>query len=193
MSNKPAPDSTDQDNPYNQRNHEQGGTINRDEVLAVAGLLGTVTGQLKEIDRQNVGGSNPFTQAVKMDPKQALQKIVKQNVISPPPATAPQQTAHVPVPQPFAPPPEPLVEPITTSPPVANNTDLEKRVYELEKIISTYKKIEKFKRGVAYTISTSKIKGTFKDPSDILDIISSELAKQTKTITIKLDVPDKTK
>jgi hypothetical protein len=35
------------------------------------------------------------------------------------------------------------------------------------------------------------IKGTFKDPDDIVDIVYSELAKQVKTITIKLDGTNK--
>ena len=108
------------------------------------------------------------------------------------------QPVPPPVQQPATPPPQvnntlPPVQQPVIQPVESVSTDLEKRVNDLEKIVSTYKKIEKFKRGVAYTISTSKIKGTFKDPGDILDIISSELAKQTKSITLKLDVPDKIK
>ena len=36
-----------------------------------------------------------------------------------------------------------------------------------------------------------KIAGEFKDPTTILDLISTEMSKQTKTITLKLN--DKTK
>ena len=52
---------------------------------------------------------------------------------------------------------------------------------------------DRFKRGVSYTINTAKISGEFKDVGTILDIVSAELAKQTKTITIKLNDNTKNK
>jgi hypothetical protein len=70
---------------------------------------------------------------------------------------------------------------------------LERRVDELESIIESYKKIVKFKRGISYSINTVKIKGEFKDPTTILDLISTELAKQTKIITLKLNDSTKLK
>ena len=194
MSENQQPASNDPSSPYNSRNHEQDVSMGRDDALAIASLLGNVTGQLKEIDKQNVGGSNQFTKAAKMDPKQTLKNILTNNTDP----NSVSQPVPPPVQQPATPPPQvnntlPPVQQPVIQPVESVSTDLEKRVNDLEKIVSTYKKIEKFKRGVAYTISTSKIKGTFKDPGDILDIISSELAKQTKSITLKLDVPDKIK
>ena len=96
----------------------------------------------------------------------------------------PEQHPHAPV----EPPPVPYI----TQPPVSS-PDLERRVRELEGIIESYKKITKFKRGISYSISTAKIKGEFKDPETILDLISTELAKQTKTITLKLNDSTKPK
>ena len=68
-----------------------------------------------------------------------------------------------------------------------NNDSIEKRITQLEKVIESYKKITKFKRGISYTINTAKISGEFKDPIDIIDIVTTELAKQTKSITLKLN------
>ena len=60
----PLPDSGDPaknaDNPYNNRNHEQQ-TINKSDVLAVAGLMGQVAGSLNEIDKMNAGGCLLYT------------------------------------------------------------------------------------------------------------------------------------
>lgn len=184
-------DNNEGPNPYEIRNHEDNGINTRDDVLAVAGLLGQVTGSLGEIDKQQVGSDSQFIRAQKMDPKQALSNIVHNGSV-------PQAPAPVAPPMPVAaPPPVPTPTSVAPSVPpvqqVTSNPDLTKRVDELEKIIETYKKITKFKRGISYTINTTNIKGEFKSPEDILDVISSEMAKQAKTITLKLNDTNKTK
>ena len=178
------PENTEERNPYQQgRDHESQIPMDRDDVLAVAGLLGTVNGALGEIDKRNLGG----VQAKQMDPKLALQKIAAANgaVINQQPIQQhtqqiPQQP-HIPV--------TGFEHPSTNQKPVQDNgytTELEKRVRALEAVVESYKKVEKFKRGVGYSINTVKIKGEFRDPSTILDIVSTEIAKNTKTITLKL-------
>ena len=178
------PENKEEHNPYQQgRDHESQIPMDRDDVLAVAGLLGTVNGALGEIDKRNLGG----VQAKQMDPKLALQKIAAANgaVINQQPGQQNiQQISHQP--------PIPVAGfgQTTTKPkPVQDNgytTELEKRVRALEAVVESYKKVEKFKRGVGYSINTVKIKGEFRDPSTILDIVSTEIAKNTKTITLKL-------
>lgn len=65
------PENNDQPNPYQQgRDHETPVPMDREDVLAVAGLLGTVNGALGEIDKRNLGG----VQAKQMDPKIAFAK-----------------------------------------------------------------------------------------------------------------------
>ena len=178
----PSPPTQDQsDNPYAGRDHESGGIRTKEDVLAVAGLLGATARELGQIDTQNVGGDSQFIKAKKIDPKQALQSIVgasPQSAPSPQPALPPMPA---PVNQP--------AQPVHQSPAPA----LEQRITELEKSVAAYKKVLKFKRGVSYTINTVNIKGEFKSPGDILDIISNELAKGTKTITIKLNDTTKNK
>jgi hypothetical protein len=192
------PENDEQPNPYQQgRDHEAPIPMDREDVLAVAGLLGTVNGALGEIDKRNVGGVNPFVQARKMDPKQALKNIASANgaVIDQPNTTPSQHTPQqAMIPQQAIPtypvmvsPPAPI--PVAEAPVIQNNdytAELEKRVRALESVVESYKKIEKFKRGIGYSISTAKIKGEFKDPITILDIISTEISKNTKTITLKL-------
>lgn len=178
------PENNDQPNPYQQgRDHETPIPMDREDVLAVAGLLGTVNGALGEIDKRNLGG----VQAKQMDPKLALQKIATANgaVIDQPTNHQPPQ--HIPQQAHSIPPPAPI--PSAGVPTHQNNTyttELEKRVRALEAVVESYKKVEKFKRGISYSINTVKIKGEFKDPSTILDIISTEIAKNTKSITLKL-------
>ena len=181
-----TPEAQSSDNPYSQPRDHENTSMDREDVLAVAGLLGTVNGALGEIDKRNVGGGNQFVQARKMDPKQALQNIASANGavvrtpgVSPPPQTpithTQQQNMHPPV--------------DTQHGPRPNNQyteSLEKRVLALESVVESYKKVEKFRRGISYNINTTKIKGEFKDPATILDLISTEIAKNTKTITLKL-------
>jgi len=176
------PENKEEYNPYQQgRDHESQIPMDRDDVLAVAGLLGTVNGALGEIDKRNLGG----VQAKQMDPKLALQKIAAANGAVINQQSGQQTIQHTP--QQNIPPPAPT--PVAGAPVSQGNaytTDLEKRVRALEAVVESYKKIEKFKRGVSYSINTAKIKGEFRDPSTILDIISTEIAKNTKTITLKL-------
>jgi hypothetical protein len=178
------PENKEELNPYQQgRDHESQIPMDRDDVLAVAGLLGTVNGALGEIDKRNLGG----VQAKQMDPKLALQKIAAANgaIINQQPIKQPTQQ----IPQQSTIPVTGFEQAPTNQKPVQDNgytTELEKRVRALEAVVESYKKVEKFKRGVGYSINTAKIKGEFRDPSTILDIISTELAKNTKTITLKL-------
>lgn len=180
-------DQPEQPNPYATRNHENPHSMGKTDIYAVADLLGTVSSSLGKIDEQNVGGKNPHIQARKIDPKAVLKTMIPSDQVSqpvhvPPPPPAPQQIEI---------PPQYATAPVAQ----ASNNDgmqsLEKRVLQLEKIIESYKKITKFKRGISYTVNTAKISGEFKDPIDIIDIITTELAKQTKTITLKLN--DKSK
>lgn len=176
-------------NPYaGGRDHESDRPMDREDVLAVAGLLGSVTGALGEIDKKNVGGQNQFVQAKKIDPKQALSNIAKANGAvntfqQPPPVPGPQSPTQQVImqQQPTPPPPPP---PAFDTP--NNSSELEARVRELETIVQSYKKIVKFKRGISYSVNTTTIKGEFKDPATLLDLISTEMAKNTKSITIKL-------
>ena len=179
----PAPTPQDQaPNPYAGRDHEDGSIKTKSDVLAVAGLLGSVSGELGRIDQQNVGGDSQFIKAKKLDPRETLNNIVggapirNNQPVAPPPVPQVQQNASQPPPQQRA----PQVS-------VRADSEIEKRVKELEKVVETYKKITKFKRGVSYTVNTTSIKGEFKSPEDILDIISSEMAKGTKSITLKLN------
>tara|TARA_B100002019_G_scaffold122391_1_gene105264 strand:- start:1579 stop:2127 length:549 start_codon:yes stop_codon:yes gene_type:complete len=172
-------------NPYTNRDHEIAKPIDKSDVMAVAGLLGQVTGALSEIDRNNVGGDGHNVRAKQIDPKKALTQFAGAGY-SQPPAPRPQVNS--------VPPP---VQAQQIPPPVQNSSEdihaLEKRISDLERIVQTYKNVVKFKRGVSYTLSTSKITGEFKDVSTILDIVSAELAKQTKSITIKLNDNTKNK
>jgi hypothetical protein len=172
-------------NPYDSRDHENTQPIDKSDVMAVAGLLGQVTGALGEIDRNNVGGDGHNLRAKQIDPKIALTQFAGTGY-NQPPAPRPQVNS--------VPPP---VQSQQVPPPVQSSSDdihkLEKRISDLERVVQTYKNIVKFKRGVSYTLSTSKITGEFKDVSTILDIVSAELAKQTKSITIKLNDNTKNK
>lgn len=184
-------DDNKEHNPYDGRNHEGNGIQSREDVLAVAGLLGQVTGSLVEIDKQQVGSDSHFIRAKKMDAKQALNNIVGNSSVQTAPAV--QAPALHPVPKPTVPRTQAKPVQAPQEVPTVNESDLVKRVTELEKIVEAYKKVIKFKRGVSYTVSTTNIKGEFKSPEDILDLISSEMSKQTKSITLKLNDTNKTK
>ena len=179
-------DSKEQPNPYDYRDHENSAPMGRDDVLAVAGLFGQVAGSLSEIDKNNVGGESLNIKARKLDPKTALKKYTNAATSQQLPGSSPQ-----PVAVPMAPPgAQQHMQPVHQVVPqqhIVTETDLERRVVELEKIVETYRSIVKFKRGISYNITTSKISGTFKDMSTILDIVTTELAKQTKSITLKLN------
>ena len=165
---------TDQINPYAGRDHESSQGLNSTDLPAIAALVGTTTGELKKIDERNLGDSS-FTQALKMNPTQAVKSI-----IGSPGSSIPQsQSTHNPPPLMSSPPP-------VSSPPPMDISSLESRVLALEKFMETQKRDLKFKRGITYDIATSTIKGNFRNPSDILDIVLTELAKNTKTITLKL-------
>lgn len=169
----------EQINPYAGRDHESGQGLNSADLPAIAALVGTATGELKKIDERNVGDSS-FTQALKMNPTQAVKSIIG----SPgSPTPQPQSTHHHP---PVSSPPSVSPPPPVSSPPPMDMSSLESRVLALEKFMETQKRDLKFKRGITYDIATSTIKGNFKNPSDILDIVLTELAKNTKTITLKL-------
>lgn len=184
-------------NPYAGRDHENTQTPNN--LRSIAALVGNVSGQLKDIDKKIVGGqNNQYTQALKMDPTQVVKSIVGAGgpapavpppapILPPAPAAQPvQQISQPRQPPPPPPPPEPIVEA-----PAPELVDLEKRVEKLERDICNYSKSFKFKRGISYNINTSTIKGNFKNPNDIVDIVLTELAKNAKTITIKLEDANK--
>ena len=164
-------------NPYANRDHEQTSSFNKGDALAMAGLLGAVSGELGRIDEQNVGGQNQFVQAKKMDPRQVLKEMA---------GVAASQS--IPLQPTSSPPVQPVARPTPVNPAVSVSPDLEKRVSALEKIVETFKHVTKFRRGVSYTITTSHIKGgVFKSPETILDIVANELSKGSKSITIKLN------
>ena len=66
---------------------------------------------------------------------------------------------------------------------------LTERIDRLEQKINNRKL--KFKRGISYNINTTNIKGTFRDYNDIVDVVASEIMKQTKTITLRLNDSNK--
>ena len=177
-------------NPYSNRDHETTKPVDKSDVMAVAGLLGQVSGALSEIDRNNVGGDGHNVRARQMDPKTALKNFAGAGYTNSTQQPV-QQQATVPVPSMELPPS--AIQPIaqTTVTQIPDNTnelhELKKRVTDLERLVQSYKNVVKFKRGVSYKLTTTKISGEFKDMETILDIVSAELAKQTKTITIKLN------
>ena len=167
----------DQQNPYTSRNHEDS-SLGRDDIRAVAGLLGNVTGSLRELDKKIVGSDSQFTKALKIDPKETLKKIIGQTPVSPPSSNT--------VPSVDNPPP-------VGAPPVqatTNSTELSNRLARLEHKVFGDKK---FKRGVTYDVTSLNVKGNYKSQNDILDIVSSELNKQVKVITIRLNDNNKNK
>lgn len=167
-------------NPYANRDHELSSNFNKDDAVAMAGLLGAVSGELGRIDEQNVGGQNQFVQAKKMDPRQILKDVTGNPISQPVPKQPIQPTITTPVQQ--------VASPVASSHPVSTSPDLEKRVSALEKIVETFKHVTRFRRGVSYTVTTSHIKGgIFKSPETILDIVANELSKGSKSITIKLN------
>lgn len=173
------------ENPYAGRDHEAEGKLTGNDLHAVAALVGSVTSGLREIDKKQVG-DNQFTRALKINPEEAVRKMVGQPTpSSPPPAV--QQALQ----QPIAPPqlPQPPLQPSSIDSGVI--ADLYKRIEKIERDISNQNKSFKFKRGISYDVSTSGIKGNFKDPNDIVDIVLSELAKNSKSITIKLSDANK--
>ena len=180
MSDKP---DGEQPPPGLTRDHEAPQQFSKDDVRAVAGLLGQVSGTLSEIDKRNLGGDSEFIRAKKIDPRQVLQTMVPAGQQSVQPVQQPvaQSTVPVNVPQVAS-----VPQSVPVAAPVAD-AQLEKRVTVLERVVETFKRITKFKRGVSYTVTTSKITGNFKDPETILDLVANELAKQTKTITLKLN------
>ena len=183
-------------NPYAGRNHEAPPSTGPADLHSIAALVGNVSGQLKDIDSKIVGGHNPYTQALKIDPMQAVKSIVGPKSAPPPPAPSPPAS----IPESVEPTlPEMIPAPITTSPPPAVTTSgedirsLERRVEKLERDVCNYNKSFKFKRGISYSLSTSSIKGNFKNPNDIVDVVLSELAKNAKSITLKLEDANKTR
>ena len=171
---------TDQ-NPYDSRDHESTGPRDRGDVMAVAALLGSVSGQLKDIDSKNIGDSS-FTKAFKIDAKQKLQEFagVVGSDTPPEPTLAPQNVPElIPVPQ------------NKSAPSVPD--DLEKRIVALEKAIDSDNNKLKFKRGVTYNINTVNVKGDFREPQDIVNVLLNEMSKGVKTITLKLNDTTKNK
>lgn len=177
---------TPSDNPYATRNHEDGSGLNSNDLPAIAALVGTTTGELKKIDERNIGDSS-FTQALKMNPHEAVKSLVGTGHSRPPGHSVPPSGHTAPIPpvrQNTSPPPS-AVEP------AFDTSTIESRILALEKFMETQKRDLKFKRGITYDISTATIKGNFKSPSDILDIVLTEMAKNTKTITLKLSNANK--
>lgn len=172
------------ENPYAGRDHEAESKLTGDDLHAVAALVGSVTSGLKEIDKKQVG-DNAFTRALKINPEEAVRKMVGRPATPPPVNHQVQQPVRT--------------QPHFEQPPPAPNmdsgiiADLYKRIEKLERDISNQSKSFKFKRGISYDISTSGIKGNFKDPADIVDIVLSELAKNSKSISIKLNDANKTR
>ena len=190
-------------NPYAGRDHENTQTPNN--LRSIAALVGNVSGQLKDIDKKIVGGqNNQFTQALKMDPTQVVKSIVGAGGPSPavpppapvlPPEPASQPAQQIPQPPP-PPPPTPEPVPVPTAQPgeivySPGMEELIKRIDALESALDKTNRALKFKRGISYNINTATIKGNFKNPNDIVDIVLAELAKNTKTITIKLEDANK--
>lgn len=178
-------------NPYDARDHESPPGIDKSDVRAVAALLGTVSGSLREIDKKVITDSQ-FTKAHKIDPKQSLKEFA--GSINNTPDTEPQP-ANPQIPE-LIPAPEPQVthnqvpptEIKTITQVTPDLADIHKRLNALE---STSKDVGKFKRGITYNVSSLNVKGNYKCKEDILSAVSSELNKQVKVITIRLDDANK--
>jgi hypothetical protein len=83
-------------NPYGNRDHVDSGGFQRDDVLAVAGLLGQVSGSLSDIDSKNVGSASENVRAKKLNAKEALNKIIGAATL--PPTAVEQPVTHQPHP-----------------------------------------------------------------------------------------------
>lgn len=174
-------DKEGQQNPYMHRDH-QNNTLGRDDIRAVAGLIGNVTGTLRDLDKKIVGSESQFTKALKIDPKETLKKIIGQS---------PSQITETPTDTPSPIQTEtPQIEAQPTSQQAMISTDLSSRLTRLEQKVFGDRK---FKRGISYDVSTLNVKGNYKSQNDILDIVSSELNKQVKLITIRLNDTNKDK
>ena len=179
-----------ENNPYDSRDHQTRSGVNKEDLHSIAALVGNVSGQLKDIDKKIVGDGNSQTQALKINPTQSVKQIMGVGSIpsvSPPPVNnTPPQSVQLPA----------MPAPVPAPPPSVDMSGLKELIQRIEKIedqISNYKKIFKFKRGISYDINTSTIKGNFKDPQDITDVILTELAKNAKSITLKLNDANKTR
>ena len=193
MMSDPQPEPS----PYTARDHNVETPIDRTDVLSMAQLLGHVSGSLKEIDDKIIEKSE-YSRALKMDPKQTLMKLtggatpttphVQPGVVSPDQILAPEsiQQPHV---------PESIQQPHVQTNSQTTAIDqsvllrLTERIDRLEQKINNRKL--KFKRGISYNINTTNIKGTFRDYNDIVDVVASEIMKQTKTITLRLNDSNK--
>lgn len=179
-----------EDNPYANRSHDEGKQMDRSDVHAVAALIGNVAGSLKEVDRQYVGGDSN-AKALRIDPKKTLKDIITStNTEDLPAVPLPSDVHQNMIPQTNE------IRQAQTQPRLEKQVkavmvtdEIEARLSKLEQRV--FRKQFKFKRGIAYNINTINIKGTFRDPDDILEIVQSELAKQVKSITIKLDGTNK--
>lgn len=184
MMSDPQPEPS----PYTARDHNVETPIDRTDVLSMAQLLGHVSGSLKEIDDKIIEKSE-YSRALKMDPKQALMKLT---------GGATPTTPHV---QPAVVSPDQILAPESIQQPHVQTSSqttaidqsvllrLTERIDRLEQKINNRKL--KFKRGVSYNINTTNIKGTFRDYNDIVDVVASEIMKQTKTITLRLNDSNK--
>lgn len=170
-------------NPYANRDHENS-QLNGTDLKAVAALVGTAASELRSIDEKNVGDSS-FTKALKFDPVTAVKTAVKTSNIPVQTNPKPVATQSVPVAPPLG---KQLTEWQGSG--YQNSSDeledLRKRVSVLEKLVESDKAVVKFKRGISYDLNTTTIKGNFKNPGDVIDIVLNEMAKNTKTITLKL-------
>lgn len=180
----------EQPNPYNARDHEITSPMGKNDLVAVASLFGHVAGSLGEIDKQNVGGGNQFIRAKRLDPRSAINSLASKSGVQSQPVQQPKPPSVMNTNPPELIPQIKLTSP-EVKPKVSVDESLVRRIEHLEKIVESYKKITKFKRGISYNISTSAVTGEYKDPAAILDLVASSLANQAKTITLKLN--DKTK
>jgi hypothetical protein len=170
-----------QQNPYMHRDH-QNNSLGKDDIRAVAGLIGNVTGTLRDLDSKIVGSDSQFTKALKIDPKETLKKIIGTGSLR-----NTKNTPEVP-PSPQVNTSQPEKQP--TPQQASSSTELSSRLTRLEQRVFGDKK---FKRGITYDVSSLNVKGSYKSQNDILDIVSSELNKQVKLITIRLNDTNKNK
>lgn len=181
-------ENNQESSPYNNRNHEEDQPLDRTDVLSMASLLGHVTGSLREIDK-NIIERNEYSRALKMDPKETLKKLTGGVVEAANMSDTPANTQQV----------QQAVRPVTNTPPQIPIPVTSDQSDALEKLASRIDRLEskinskrvKFKRGISYNINTVNIKGTFREFDDIIDVVSSEVLKQTKTITLKLNDSNK--
>ncbi|MAF35900.1 hypothetical protein CL622_02160 [archaeon] len=194
---------TDEPPPGLIRDHNEPQQLDNTDAAAIASLIKVAGDTLHTVDSQNVGG-NSNIKALQMDGRQLIGNLPIDSPPKPQPTTvpppvissqsAPPQPSPVPNPVPQTVQPPPVVEnrvEVVAAMEVAS--ELADRVKNLEELVPALNKCTKFKRGISYNVTTAKVKGEYKDPALILELVASSLASGARSITIKFNGTKNTK